>query len=283
MEHALAHSQLSPAPSGSTARQGRSILHDIVVEHGPPRLLGELFLTAATAAERCGVTLEFATLRELVEANRANVDNWPHIVTLYDETLCPVTNPDDTFAILGRDASGDVVTANAGRFYDWTATSIAEELRSLRLFYAEPDSMRQPGETFYLPSDDASCIRGRVAYVGAAWVRPSHRGLGLSAILPRLAKGYALTRWQPEWITSLMSASNFGRGLNSKFGYPHADTSGRWTNSLQGNLGCSILWMSRDELVDDIAEALGRLRPESGAGSLGGEAQQTDARTGRAA
>lgn len=263
-----------PSRSRQWQKPTHSLLTELVVEHGPIDLIGRFFLAAVEAADLQGVHLGFAPMAQLIEENEKNRDSWPHIVTLYDEHYCNF-QPRDAFCILGWSATGEVVTANAGRFYDWPETNIAEELRSLRLFYDEPERMMQPAENFELTGNATAVVAGRVAYVGAAWVAPAFRGRQLSAILPRLAKAYALTRWNPDVVTSLMNMSNLQRGLATKFGYPHVDDGGRWTNSLQGDLGCSILWMTRDELTQDLTAFLSHGPAQVDAGVLDRQAQQS--------
>jgi hypothetical protein len=58
--------------------------------------------------------------------------------------------------------------------------------------------MKRPGERCLVTAPATRRIRGRVVFSGAAWYRPDYRGRGLSAILPRVGKAYALARWSPD-------------------------------------------------------------------------------------
>ena len=116
----------------------------------------------------------------------------------------------EAFCLIGRNRVGETVATHAVRLYDWASTSFAEEAESLRLFYADPTRMKYPNETCRVSAAAAHDVTGRVAYSGAAWVRPDYRGRSLALVLPRLAKAYAFTRWRPDFIVSWMTEAAIG-------------------------------------------------------------------------
>jgi hypothetical protein len=134
--------------------------------------------------------------------------------------------------------------------------------------------MKAPGERCEVTAATATCVTGRVAYVGAAWVRPDFRGRGLSEALPRFAKAYALTQWNPQWITSLMTEATHSRGFAERFGYNHIAWEARWINSRLGDLRCAVLWMDAAHLIDDLAGYLGRFAAQIDGVVLDGGAKQ---------
>lgn len=62
---------------------------------------------------------------------------------------------------------------------------------------------------------------GGAAYDGAMWVRPDHRGRGLSWILSRLCRLSAIRKWDPDWIFGFgFEAVTRARLPKSVYGYP---------------------------------------------------------------
>jgi GNAT superfamily N-acetyltransferase len=257
----------------NTRKPSASILNDLVINHGPTPLLGQFFLRADAEARKQGVHIGFASCAEMVIANEQNRNNWLPLLPLFDPD-CGALSDENSFCVLGWNAQGEVVTANAGRFYDWQTTNLVEEARSLRLFYDDPERMRVAGERCEVSAAMATCITGRVAYVGAAWVRPDFRGRGLSETLPRFAKAYALTQWRPRWITSLMTEATHRRGFAERFGYNHIDWEVLWSNSRLGDLRCAVLWMDAAHLIGDLAGYLSRFSPQIDGAVLDGRAKQ---------
>lgn len=249
------------AKIATRAKPSASILNNLVIEHGPTPLLGQFFLRADAEARKQGVHIGFASCGEMVEANAQNSNNWLPLIPLFDPSFGAL-NDENSFCILGWNAAGEIVTANAGRFYDWQATNLVEETKTLRLFYDDPERMKVAGERCEVTAAKATSITGRVAYVGAAWVRPDFRGRGLSETLPRFAKAYALTQWGPDWITSLMTEATHSRGFAERFGYNHIDWEVRWIKSRLGDLRCAVLWMDAAHLIKDLSGYLSRFAPQ---------------------
>lgn len=234
-----------------------SILRDIVVERGPIDVLGPFFLHAEVETRRRGVVLEFCTPDELVAANEANRHSWLPLVPMFNPKYGIIAD-DNSFCILGRNAQGEVVTANSIIRYDWPSTDFVAEATSLRLFYADPERMQQTGEQCIITSSRARSIRGEAAFSGAAWVRPDYRGLGLSEFLPRFVKAYAAARWPLDCIFGMMAEAVEKRGFATQFGYDQIDWEAKWVNSVVGNLRLAILWTDVDYLAKDLRSQLAR-------------------------
>lgn len=238
-----------------------SILKDIVVEHGPLDVLGPYFLHAEVEVRRRGVALEFCTPQEMVAANEANRKSWLPLVPMFNPKY-GIIDEDNSFCILGRNAQGDVVTANSIIKYQWPDTDFVAEATSLRLFYADPERMQQPGERCTISSQEAHAIRGEAAFSGAAWVHPDYRGRGLSEFLPRFIKAYAATRWPLDCIFGMMAEAVEKRGFATQFGYDHIDWEASWVNSVVGSLRLAILWTDVGYLGRDLRSQLARAAPQ---------------------
>ena len=233
--------------------QGCQFLKDLTVEHGPIDLLGRFFLKAEQAARQRGVFLSFDTFENLLEANERNRTNW--------RALIPVFNPKNggltaanSFCILGRNREGEIVAAHAGRLYRWPNTTYYEEATTLRLFYTDPHTMKCPGEECDVTAQATRHITGDVVFSGAAWYRPDYRGCNLSAILPKLGKAYALTRWNPDSIVSMMVEDVYQRGFAPRFGYNNVDWEILMRNSALGNVRLAFVWTNTQHLIDELSQ-----------------------------
>jgi hypothetical protein len=230
-----------------------SFIEQVAVNHGPSELLGPFFVEADAAARRAGVFLTLGDFSELVAVNRANGDNWAPLIPLFDPRNGPLP-PEKAFCLIGRNERGEAVAAHAVRRYDWPNTCFTEEAESHRLFYADPARMKYPQETCRVSAPYAREVTGRVAYSGAAWVRPDYRGRALALVLPRLAKAYAFTLWRPDFIVSWMTEATFKRGLLQHVGYTTIDWDVQLRASFIGDLRFAFLSMRQSCLLDYVRD-----------------------------
>ena len=101
----------------------RPFLEHIRVDHGPVHLLGRFFLLADTIAKSLGVSLQFASMHDLVTANRLNGESWRPLLPHYDPAYGGI-NSDNTFCVLGVNAGGEVVATQAARLYTLTDSNL---------------------------------------------------------------------------------------------------------------------------------------------------------------
>jgi hypothetical protein len=225
---------------------------NLKINHGPVSLLGRFFLMADTAARERGVTLHFASLQDLVDINRMNSDSWRPLVPLFDPTLGGIT-VETGFALLGRNKDGEVVATQAARFYDWTNTTLLEEARSLRMFYADAEAAIARGDRCEITTPVATVITGRVVFSGAGWYRRDYRGKGLARILPRISRAYAFTRWNTDFTISVMGDAVVAGGMANRTGYTRIEPSCvDLLASPLGALRCGLVWMPNQEMIADI-------------------------------
>jgi hypothetical protein len=225
---------------------------NLKLNHGPIGVLGRFFLMADTAARERGVTLHFASLQELLETNKANPDSWRPLVPIFDPTLGGVT-AETAFVILGRDKTGQVVATQAARYYDWTGTTLLEEARSLRMFFADPDAAIARGDRCDILTPVAAAISGRVVFSGAGWYRRDYRGKGLATILPRISRAYAFTRWNTDFTISMMGDGVVSGGMADRTGYTKKELSSvDLVASPLGTMRCGLVWMPSEEMLADL-------------------------------
>jgi hypothetical protein len=225
---------------------------NLKINHCPGILLGRFFLIADTAARERGVTLHFASLQELVDINRANSDSWLPLLPLFDPEVGGVT-AETGFALLGRDKAGQVVATQAARFYDWTNSTLIEEARSLRMFYADTEAAIARGDRCEITTPAATATSGRVVFSGAGWYRRDYRGKGLARILPRISRAYAFTRWNTDFTISFMGDAVLAGGMADRTGYTKIEPScvDLAVSPLE-TLRCNLVWMPSQEMIADL-------------------------------
>lgn len=209
----------SPEPRTSAPR---SFLADVVIDFGPRDVLARLFLKADTELRRLGVTLSIAGLDELVAVNRQHGDSWRPILPLFDPAFGGIDER-NAFAVLGRNAAGEVVTAQACRLYDLTAHSLKEEIESLRVFYANPARSKLPGEAMLVTAPSAATTYGRCVFSGGAWYRPDYRRKGVIHAVAPAIRALAYTRWQSDFVFSFMVEELVAAGTAARARFPHVE------------------------------------------------------------
>lgn len=159
---------------------------------------------------------------------------------------------DNAFWIEGRNEHGETVIVQAARFFDWTGTNLDRELRSLRAVYADPMPKIEAGEVWDVRAPSGKSISGRTVYSGGAWFHPEYRGIGLSRILPRISRCYALGLWGSTFTFSLIEPILTRKGVVQSYGYTQIEQSVCLKNSIRSEITFDLVWMHREELIRDI-------------------------------
>lgn len=235
----------------------RSLLNQITLEYGPKELLSRHFVLADAAARDCGLRLRLRTdFDALVELNREHRDTWPPLSPIFDPAHSNL-RIDSAFWLEGIDGRGETVVAELARFFDLRSTTAVDEIRSLRLFFAEPEAHFAAGERVDIDAPAAAVVRGRTMHGGSIWVRRDWRRNGLTRIISRVCAAYALTRWNTDFTWGFVEPRMHAAGLSQAYG-PHEAADGltvrlAWRN----NLRLVLVWMSADALLADLARRLG--------------------------
>jgi len=240
----------------------RSILEDIRIDFGPPEELGRLFLHADTSARVRGLRLSFGSLEELLDANRRNQASWQPLVPIFNPDIGGGT-PDTAFCVLARNASGEVVGTSAVRLYTWLDTNLKIEGESLRLFYADPEASKMPGEECVISAPSAEKITGRAVFGGAVWYRPDFRNMGLHEILGRVAKAAAFTRWYTDVNFAFMAKHIVDKNFAQRSGYNNLEWDVLLKNSPWGTARVALLTNTTAEMLKSYYfEYSGALDPQ---------------------
>lgn len=134
--------------------------------HDPSGIISRTVLRLDQLAAKRGVRLypqsDFRSLTTIVEAHRSQgTVQMPHVDADYSSV-----GADNGFWIYGIDADGRSATTQAGRYYDFTGTSLADELASFRFFYDDPSRNLTEGCYAKTPPE-ASLITGAAHWLQA--------------------------------------------------------------------------------------------------------------------
>jgi hypothetical protein len=169
------------------------------------------------------------------------------------DTAHSVLTPEAALWVDASNERGETVGTYAARLFWWPQSSLAEEARSLRIFYANPTPHLARGEFIELPDDfSGSMITGRTTATGALWIRPDYRRLGLTKILSRACKAYAFERWEPSVFWALINPAHLDSGVAQAWGSISVSRGGRIQAGGQ-DLPMAISFQSRRRFLKDIA------------------------------
>jgi len=234
-----------------------SFIEDVLVQHGPTELIGRLLLRVDSELRARGVTLRFASFEDMAAVNRANQESWHPLFSCFDPATCDL-NSKNSYCLLGYNSKGEVVTTQAGRFFDWTDTTMFEELVSMRLLYNDPENDRRPGEKISVTAEKTKAISGRCAFLGSIWVRPDFRKKSLPALMGRLSRAYALTHWDVDYTTAIITQPVEKGLMIKRLGTENTDWSVDLINCPLGDMSGSVIWASADEISTMCSDFLAR-------------------------
>jgi hypothetical protein len=241
---------------------GVTSLRGFEVGEGPRALLASYLALAERNARAAGLRLVFhSNFENLIELNRTHKDVWPPIPPIFDPRHSAI-NAASAVWLQGLDDHGETVVTHAVRLFDLPGT-LDDELRSLRVFYADPAPHLAAGERFEVMGDSAKHITGRTVHGGAFWVHPRRRHEGLASAIPRITRAYAYARWKPEFIWGFVEQRMHFGGLTRAYGpYRSTDTIICDIDWRRGTV-IWLVWMTGDDMLDDIAELVGHETSES--------------------
>jgi GNAT superfamily N-acetyltransferase len=241
----------------------RRLLDQITLLHGPHDLLGRYFIIADTAARDREVKLRLRSDFEgLVQLNAQHRDSWPALAPILDPAHSNL-RIDSAFWLDAVDEAGDTVATHAARCFEWSDTTLEDELRSLRAFYEDPAPHAAAGESVEVTAPSAKSIRGHVMYGGAVWVRPDYRRRGLASLLPRISRAYGYTRWGNAFTWALIEPKTHELGLARANG-PYEVEDGVMVHlAFRGDLPLMLMWMGADAMLDDIERIVDQATVES--------------------
>ena len=270
------------APQGAQVDEAPLIdlIDSIQIDYGPASMLGRFFLLAQHLIGDLGITMSRATLADLAALQSRQKSSWALFPPMLDVRLSAI--PEHmSYALVGRNAAGDVVCTQGGRIYSTGDRSLSDIARDQSFFYAAGTTPGLGSPRIELSAPSASSIAGTFVYSGALWVRPDYRGQRLSRLLPRLSRAFALAHWNTRYTIALVSDQIAKSPLFEMYGYHRIEPSFRISGLMAQDMIGSLMWMDADELVTDLAGflALQRAQINAAIADRGAEDQDLSVRT----
>ena len=244
----VARPRAVPTPAILPQMFSQNFLADVRIDHGPRQVLSRLFLRGDTLLRERGINLQFAPIDALLEVNRQNQDSWRSLFPVFNPELGAV-DASNSFALIGREASGRVIAAQGARLYRLGDRTFKQETDSMRLYYPNPERQCMPGESCVITAPSAEAFTGDLIFSGAVWYHPDYRRQGLTSILPRITKGLSLTRWGCDITLSFMVDKVVAGGTAPRAGYQHVEWEVLMKNTMFGDARLALIWSTANELV----------------------------------
>jgi GNAT superfamily N-acetyltransferase len=231
-----------------TPADGLRLPDAITVKFGPAELLTRFILTGDKQVRDKGLKLRLRhNFDDLLALNKAETSrgNWFKLMTIFDPTVCELT-PENAFWLAAENEAGEIVACQASRVYHWPNSTLADEARLM--FFGG----RDVGQECEVTTPAAHEVSGWVYYGGALWVRPDYRGIGLSAIIPRLVRAYAATRWPIDWTISFVLKVQVEKGIVRGYGYKDVTWSVKFSKSVIGDIDTALIRMAAADVFRDL-------------------------------
>lgn len=221
----------------------------LTIKYGPAPLLSRFVLAGDKYIRDAGIRLRLRhDFDELVYINKRETESgtWFPLINMFNPAHSDLT-PEDSYWLSGERDNGDIVMTWAARVYYWPNTSFKEEAGSL---FCDRTGARQPCR---ITAPDASDITGVVFWGGSFWIHPDFRHLGLSPLLGRLGRAFAVSRWPLDWIMCLIAPTLVKKGVADGYGYRHLSPGVFFPGSPLGDLELVLAYLSAEEAYEDFS------------------------------
>jgi hypothetical protein len=256
----MAQSKPQSQVRGAADNYGRSFLEDIRIDHGPARVLGRFFLAADSLVRTAGIQLRLVSINDAGLAHTNNKDSWPAFPPMLDSRLSAI-DAASSYALLGYNQLGEVVSSQAGRIYEPSdQQTLCDMIGDQSFLYGGSFDSQNGHPTCHISAPSSRQISSRYVYSGALWVRPDYRGHRLANVLPRVSRAYALSRWNTEFTIAFIG--NATSTLCKLYGYPNIEPGVEFRGLGPSYTTMSLMWMTADELVEDLEMFMGSIRPQ---------------------
>jgi hypothetical protein len=220
----------------------------VTVRGGPVQEIAAFLLLVDNIARERGIRLKVRTdIDELVALNRREtaLGNWYPLFPIFDPA-CNNVDETNAYWISGENEQGETVVAQAGRLFQWPASTLADEMENV-LYPGTPDH-----PPFHVRCPSAHGVTGTVCFSGSTWFHPEYRRLGLSRILPRVSRVFAYSNFQTDWTISMVKRDLVEKNIAAAYGYTDIQF-GVWAPGHPlGDLDLALVRMHRTELLSDL-------------------------------
>jgi GNAT superfamily N-acetyltransferase len=221
----------------------------VVSRFGAAPILSRFFIAADNMARAVGIDLKFRTdFHALMRINALATErgSWYKMPDVFDPAVAVDLDASNSFWIAAENPAGEVVATTCGRIYDWTASSLGDQVRLA--YYGG----REVGQRCIVTAPLAAEITGHVYYAGGVWVAPEYRSAGLSSLLPHAARAYAIGRWPVSCAMNLTSVKLVEKGLPARYGYTEVSRSVFMPGSPLGDLELAVCRLKTVDMYADF-------------------------------
>ncbi|MEQ1842391.1 MAG: hypothetical protein ABL994_18470 [Verrucomicrobiales bacterium] len=241
------------APSADA--EPRPLLEGLRLDYGPVSRIAEFLLKADKAMADRVVTICISSLSELVRVNSINRDTWGTFTPILDVRVAPLT-AENSYCLTGLDRAGEVVVLQGGRLIDTGDITLQQMADDQSIYYGRAHNPSDAEPRCLMSVPKANHLRGRLTYSGGLWVNPIYRGVGFSALMPRISRLLALGRWDTNHTISFVTDSLAGSPVLKAYGYKNIEP--RYSiqqNGVQTYSG-SLVWMDTAAVIEDMESFL---------------------------
>jgi hypothetical protein len=222
------------------------------LDYGRVPQIARFLLQADAFVYRAGIALAFEPLPALAELNAAQFETWGRFAPQLDTRIAPVP-AGSSYCLIGRNGEGKIVAAQAGRVYEAGPKTLFDIAVDRSMYYGELEPPPN-GITCELTAPGAQVISGTFVYSGGLWVHPDYRGHRLAAILPRVSRCIALGRWNTSFTHAFIGEKMANSPLLQFYGYKRVEPSYTFYEDGRPIYTGLLMWMDRDELIDDVEQ-----------------------------
>jgi hypothetical protein len=268
----MAHAGLSVALSSSMEPSmllGRpSFIDTVKFNHEPFGPLGRYLLFAEQILLDRGVRVVCVAKEELVAINEANRESWAKLMPVLDCRINAIAD-DDMITVAAIDTGGSVIATISVRRMD-IASSVKEEMESLRFFYGTHAVEKSKTDGFSLTAPSAAQLKGNLFYLGGLWVHPQQRHGSLPVLLTRIVRYMGMAQWNPDCEIGI-ATNSFLRDDVAKI-YAFETTEDGFTFYIDGQLAWRGVFVcsSREANLKNLRDDVTGLVSDSGKASVDG-------------
>ena len=172
-------------------------------------------------------------------------------------------NIEDAYWVEAVDRAGNTVATQATKLFDWRETNLADEIRSLRPFFADPAPHLAEGSRIDFKDQGAHAVSGIVVAGGAVWVHPHYRRTGVALVVPKISRAHAYARWPIAGNWAVMEPKTLAQGFAEEHRLSIVGSLVFHLRAWRVDLPCYALWTLRTTALGDLARMIDQAKDTS--------------------
>jgi hypothetical protein len=233
---------------------------DIAVE--PRALFGRYFLALENEMVEHGIELRVTTPEALVEVYEQTKSSWPVFSPVIDHRVVNIDREKATF-IIGYDRDGEAVVTHAIRLIDYGTKTIKEACEDLTFFYGDrAPEHREAGDRCSIWAKSAEMLTGSTLYIGAWWLHPKFRGIGVGLVVQDLARVYGASQWDFDYVVTGARGGISRPEVQQRYGFEGVEDGFLYERKGHEPISAHLLWSSREAEIERLRGIVDRFSPD---------------------